>query len=178
MHRWVHRGLALVLGCALNPWQEHHTSRHDTLLGTRRLCWVLKICGWSNTAQCWLGPHLDWLRSGCSRLQGRQPPCTYQCHRPTTSTSAMYATMNTHVNILNRCKCPEQSYLDLDDSPADTVDLAPHHQTPGMPLDGDSCLVHDICPHCVKHSHLTTSKEDLQAAQLLRRLIQRKEKCT
>ena len=52
-------------------------------------------------------------------------------------------------------------HLKLDDSSASAVGLAPNHKAASMALDGDSCLVHDVCAHGVQNSHLATSQEHL-----------------
>lgn len=55
-------------------------------------------------------------------------------------------------------------HLQLDDSPAGAVGLAPHHKAAGMALDSDSCLVHDVCAHGIQNSHLPTSQKDLHTS--------------
>ena len=52
-------------------------------------------------------------------------------------------------------------HLYLDDSSAGALGLALHHETANMALNGDSCLVHDVCAHGVQDSHLTASQEHL-----------------
>lgn len=39
--------------------------------------------------------------------------------------------------------------------------LTPNHKPAGMALDGDSCLVHDVCAHGIQNGHLPTSQKNL-----------------
>ena len=54
-----------------------------------------------------------------------------------------------------------EEHLKLDDSSADALRPAPHHEAAHMALDGDSCLVHDGCAHGVQNRHLPTPQEHL-----------------